>query len=203
VLRRARDLLLGGVARAERHGHELADDALLDAVAVEPRLVGDGQVVLRPPGESRAQRLAGHRVDLAGRDPHGARVVAVEVQPQGLRLIHREHHAAVLDPLAGHVGGEVVHVPDREEAESGGQRVVAVVVRDAEGPLEPDPQDRVPVHLREAGTALEGLGHGPGAADLAQGARRRSAGSSLRSAIGWCSTPGSARGCVTCGSVTR
>lgn len=45
VLRGARQLLLGALAAAQRHSDELSDEARLHAVPVEPRLVGDDEVV--------------------------------------------------------------------------------------------------------------------------------------------------------------
>ena len=43
----AGQLLLRGVPFAERRGDELADDALSDALPIQPRLIGDHHVVLR------------------------------------------------------------------------------------------------------------------------------------------------------------
>ena len=94
----AGDLLLYRVALAQGHGDELADGALLEAVAVEPRLKRRHHVVLWIAVQAVAPALAGDRVDLPGGDFHGARVVAGEVHPESLRLVHGQHHAAVLIP---------------------------------------------------------------------------------------------------------
>ncbi len=75
----AGELLLGGVAGAEGHGDELADDALLDAVAVEPGLFGGDDVVLRAAVELFFPRLAGDGVGLAGGDLDGEGVGALVV----------------------------------------------------------------------------------------------------------------------------
>ena len=72
MLRGAGQLLLGGVPFAERHGDELADDALSDAVPIQPRLVGDHQVVLRIGVEVVVPGLATDRTHLPGGHLHRA-----------------------------------------------------------------------------------------------------------------------------------
>ena len=61
-----------------------------------------------------------------------------EIQPQRLRLVHRQHHTAVREPAGRHVFGEVVDVAQRKIAQPRRQRIVLVVVRDAQRALETD-----------------------------------------------------------------
>ena len=79
----AGDLFLGGVAGAQGHGHELADDALFHAVAVEPGLLGGDHVVLGLAVEIVGPRLAGHGVDLAGGDLDREGVGALDFDVRG------------------------------------------------------------------------------------------------------------------------
>ena len=119
MLRLAGHLLLGGVPRPQRHRDELPDEALLDAVPVEPRLFRGDHVVLPRLRESEAPPLTGDRVHLTGGDPYGEGVVrsalldesAGEVQPEGFGLVHGQHHAAVLSPTPRNLRGEIVDVP--------------------------------------------------------------------------------------------
>ena len=136
----ARDLALDGVAHAERHRHELADEAVAGVDAVQPRLARHDDVVLAPALEALVVRLAGDRVDLADRDLDRVRppVRAAEAQPHRLALVHRQQHAAVLAPLRRHAVGVVGDAPHGKAAERRRQRVVATVVRDAQGALEAD-----------------------------------------------------------------
>ena len=146
VLPPARDLLLGAVTRPQRHRDELPDDPLLHAVAVEPRLPRCDHVVLGLLVERVRPFLARDRVDLARRHLDGERIrrpVAIEVivpetQPHRLRLVHRQHHAAVREPLRRDVFREVVDVAERKVAQPRRQRVVGVVVRDPQRALEAD-----------------------------------------------------------------
>ena len=141
----ARDLALDRVARAERHGHELADPPVADIDAVEPRLIGQDDVVLLPTVASRLKPVGpgvpGHRVHLADADLHrGARlpIGQREADPERLALVHRDEDAAAAAPLVGNAIGESAHRQHRERAEAGRQRVLATVVRDAQRALELD-----------------------------------------------------------------
>ena len=80
--------------------------------------------------------LPGDGVDLSGGDLHGEWVGAVEIHPEGLRLIHGEHDAAVLLPQLGETGGEVIDVPKGERAQAGGERIIVPVIGNPESALE-------------------------------------------------------------------
>src|SRR5690606_37435507 len=130
---------------------ELSDGPLTGADAVEPRLRREDDVVLpgvvptkhtsaRTNVELFAPALAGDRADFADADlervwlPMRRR----EVQPHRLALVHRQHHAATLAPLARHPRRVVVDAPERERSEPGRQWIAAAVVGDAEGALDAD-----------------------------------------------------------------
>ena len=66
------ELLLDRVTRAERHGDELPDEPFADGEAIEPRLAGDDDVILRLALQLRGPRFAGDGVDLSRRDLHRA-----------------------------------------------------------------------------------------------------------------------------------
>ena len=150
VLCLSRELLLGGVARSQGHRHELPDQPPLDAEAVQPRLLGDHEVVLRPLGELVRPRLPGERIDLPGGHLDRHRIAPAEVEPHRLGLVHREEDASAPAPLLGQPLQVVVDVVQRERPQARRQGIVAVVVRDAKRALEFDFQPRVLVHLGEA-----------------------------------------------------
>jgi hypothetical protein len=145
----ARDLALDRGARAERHGHELADHAVAGVDAVQPRLLRRDQVVLRVGREVHRERVARERVDLADADLDRVRlvVVAAEAQPQRLALVHRDDHAAVITPRLGDAVAVVLHAGDREPAEPGRQRVRAPVVGDPQRADERDGEARAHLQL--------------------------------------------------------
>ena len=136
----AGELFFDGIAGAERHGHELADHAFFDAVAVQPRLVRYDQVVLRVAVEPLRPGVAGNGTDLAGGDLDRERIVgvAIEAEPHCFGLMHRQQHAAAALPGGREPVRVVVDVAQREAAEAGRQRVVAAVVRNAQRALEVD-----------------------------------------------------------------
>src|SRR5262249_31837088 len=128
----AGDLLLDGVAGAQRHGDELADHAFLDAIAVEPGLRGHDHIVLRIFGEALRRGLAVDGVDLAGRYLHREWIVSTtKAYPQRLRLEHRQHHAAAWPPVFRYARAEVVDMTKREVAQSRGKRIGPLVIGDA------------------------------------------------------------------------
>ena len=149
VLCRSRELLLGRVARPKGHRHELPDQPLLDAEAVQPRLPGNHEVVLRPLGELVRPRLPGQRVDLPGGHLDGHRIASAEAQPHRLGLVHREEGSSAPPPLLGQPLQVVVDVAEREPPQARRQGVGAVVVRDAQRALESDLQPGVFMHLGE------------------------------------------------------
>ncbi len=152
MLRRARELLLRRVALPQRHRHELPDHAFTHRVAIQPRLIRHHHVVLRRCVERVVPAATRHRVDLAGRDLHreGITVARVEPDPQRLRLVHREHHAATPEPRLRDPPREVIHVTQRERPQPGRQRILASIIRDPQRTLELHPQHRVRMHLGEA-----------------------------------------------------
>ena len=136
-------LALNRVSHAERHGHELADETVAGVDPVKPRLIGNDHVVLRALAtgdEPLMPRLARQRIDLADGDLDRGRlpVGTGEAQPHRLTLVHREEHAAVLAPALGDSLAVVRDASDRERPETWWQRVLATIIRDAEGPHEPD-----------------------------------------------------------------
>ena len=152
VLRDAGDLFLDRVALAEGHGDELADHALLHAVAVDPGLLGQHDVVLRIPVEVIRPAVAADGAHLPGRDLHGEGVlgiaeVGVEADPHRLRLVHRHEDAPAAKPLGRQAGLVVVHVPEGEVAQAGREGIRRVVVRDAQRALKRDGTFRALVDL--------------------------------------------------------
>lgn len=112
------DLALGGVALPKGHGHELADNAFFDTVAVEPRLGGHHQVILGILRQTVGPGFAGDGIDFAGGHLDGKRILCavrrdmfrVQIDPHGLGLKHGQHDAAVLDPFFRHLVGKVIHM---------------------------------------------------------------------------------------------
>jgi hypothetical protein len=127
VLAAPGELLFDGIARAQRHCDELPDHAFLYDESIEPGLLRDHDVVLRTAVEPRAPRLAGDRIDLARGDLHRERILRValrvgpriEVYPECLALVHRQHHPTTLQPMDRYARLEVVHLPERKPAEAG------------------------------------------------------------------------------------
>ena len=138
VLGGAGQLLLGRVALAERHRHELPDQSLGHAEAVEPRLVRRHQVVLGPRGQGVGKRFTGERVHLAGGDHDRHRIparAAVYVDPERLGLIHRHEHAAVPAPAVREAIRAVIDMVQREGAQAGRQAILAIIVGNAQRAL--------------------------------------------------------------------
>ncbi len=138
----AGELPLHGVAQAQGHGHELADQPLARGDAVEPGLGRGDQVVLGLAVQPLGPGLARNGADLADRHLHRAGLVvrAGEAEPHGLALVHGEEDAAVVAPVVGDVVGVVVHPADREAPQPWRQRVLPAVVGDAQRALEGDAQ---------------------------------------------------------------
>ena len=132
------ELALDGVAHTQWHRDELPDGAVSGVDAVEPRLVRAHEVVLRIRGEVLAPGLTRQRIDLSDADLDGHQLGAGERHPQGLALIHRDEHPALLAPRLRNPIGVVGDLPDREGPEARGQGIGLVVIRDAERPLEGD-----------------------------------------------------------------
>ena len=87
----------------------------------------------------------------ARRDFHCERVLpAVKIDPHGLRLVHGREHTAAAEPFIGRLLGVVVQMPQREAAHPRRQRIVAVIVGDAQRLLELDRAARCLVNLRES-----------------------------------------------------
>ena len=130
-LRFAGDLLLGRVAFAQGHRHELADDSFLNAIPIKPRLLRHDQVVLWVAAEAVLPRFAGDGVDLAGgdfdREGIGGfpifNVAAVEPEPKGLGLPHGEEDATTFEPIGRHERCEIIYVAQGEKAATGAAEV--------------------------------------------------------------------------------
>ena len=116
--RRPGELFLDRVALAERHGHELADHPFLDAITVEPGLLGQNHIVLRVPVQMIHPGVARDRADLAGRHLHGEGIARVEVDPQRLGLVHRRDHAAPRPPRLRQLCGVIVEMTQRKGTEA-------------------------------------------------------------------------------------
>ena len=92
---------------SQGHADELTDDPLLDAVAVQPRLFRDHNVVLRIAVQVIDPGVTGKRTNLSGRNLDRKRVIErilvsrAKVDPHGLGLVHRHHYAAATKPRVG------------------------------------------------------------------------------------------------------
>ncbi len=93
------DLTLDRGAESERNGNELPDVALTRIDPVEPRLVGQAEVVLRIGFQRLGPALATDGAHLANANLKGRRFVGVEREPHGLALIDGQHHPAACEPL--------------------------------------------------------------------------------------------------------
>ena len=99
------DLSFDRGAGTQRHGDELADEAVPGVDPVEPRLPRQRDVVLRIPDEVIDPRQAAHRAHLPDADLQGRGFRRVERQPHRLTLIDRQHHAPRCNHSAGAVSG--------------------------------------------------------------------------------------------------
>ena len=149
MLRLSRDLFLGRVALAQRHRNELPDRALLNAVPVQPRLVGSHHVVLRVSMKPVSPFFPRDCIDLPGGDFHGERVATVKVHPKGLRLIHRQHHSAVFLPQLREQLGVIIDVPKWKGPQARREGVIPSVVGNPEGPLNVHGQSRIRMDIRK------------------------------------------------------
>ena len=113
-------MLLDGVTRAERHGDEWPDEPFADGEAIEPRLAGDGDVILLRAWQFRGPRFSGDGVDLSRRDLHRARIPRREADPERFALIHGHDDPTALEPGGRSRRGKVVQGTEGERAEAGG-----------------------------------------------------------------------------------
>ena len=150
---RARQLLFRRISLAERHGDELADNALLHAIAVEPGLVGERQIILRVRIQAVGPGIAGHGANLSGGDLHRARIVsiaAIEVDPRRFGPVHREDRAAAAQPALRQAPRVIVEMAQRETSRAGRERIILSIVGNAQRALEPEGTARVLVNLGKA-----------------------------------------------------
>ena len=151
----AGDLFLGRVALSQRHGDELADDPLFDAEPIQPGLFRDHDVVLWWLVEPIRPAVTGHRIDFSGRDLDRERVTRVpvvdvvgsEVDPHRLGLVHRQHHATMLKPVAGHGPHVVVDMLQGERSQASRQWIIGAVIRDPQRALKLDFEPGIRVDL--------------------------------------------------------
>ena len=80
-------LRLDRVTRAERHGDEWPDERFADGEAIEPRLAGDDDVILRPALQLRGPHFTGDGVNLSRRDLRREQIPRREADPERLALI--------------------------------------------------------------------------------------------------------------------
>lgn len=100
---------------SQRHRDELADYAFLIAIAVEPGLLRNDDVILRVGVQVRRPFVAADCVDLAGGDLDGEGVLdvaarRVEANSQSFRLVHRHDHTAAFEPDFWDASNEVVEM---------------------------------------------------------------------------------------------
>ncbi len=137
-------LSLDGGTQPQGDGDELADRAATGVDAVQPRLAGQHDVVLRVAGQCAGPGPAGDRADLAGADLERRRLRAArEAQPQRLAQVQGDEDPAAGQPLRRRRVREVLDPPYRELAEPRRQRVRAVLGQ-PQRPDEPDPRSAAP-----------------------------------------------------------
>jgi len=107
---------------------------------VEPGLFGADDIILGVGAKRFVVRLAGDGVDTADRDFHRIRLPGgrVEAEPQRLSLVHRNKRPAMLAPKYWHAVEVILNLQDREPAKTGGQRIGAPIIGNAQRALEGD-----------------------------------------------------------------
>jgi hypothetical protein len=118
----------------------LPDEPCADGEAIEPRLAGDDDVILRLALQLRGPRFTGDGVDLSRRDLHRERIPRREADPERLALIHGHDDPAALEPGGRSRRGKVVQGTEGGRAEAGGKRVSPAVVGNPQGALKGDGQ---------------------------------------------------------------
>ena len=86
----------------------MPDEPFADGEAIEPRLAGDDDVILRLALQLRSPRFTGDGVDLSRRDLHREWIRRREADPERLALMHRHDDPAALEPGGRSRRGKVV-----------------------------------------------------------------------------------------------
>src|SRR4051812_44580778 len=126
-------------ARAERHSDELADESVPGVDAIQPRLIGQRNIILWVFDEALDPRQATDRAHLAYTNLQGSRFGSIERQPHCLALVDRQHHPATRKPLGWCSVGIVRDTPQRKPAQTWRQRMQPRL-GDSQRPLKPHRQ---------------------------------------------------------------
>ncbi len=117
------DLSFDSGARTEGHGNELADESIPRVDAVQPRLIGQRNVILRVTSEVLDPWQAADRTHFAHTDLQSSGFGSIERQPHCLALVDRQHDAATRQPLGWRGVGVVRNSAQRKPAQAGRQRM--------------------------------------------------------------------------------